>query len=482
MRYHDVTLASAFQPVISITHKRVVGYEALARATDANGAPISPDTLFARAQARGETILLDRLTRCLHVANFAAQDTGACWLFLNVLPQMFDAGIAPGAFIEALCAHFALPPTRVVLEVIEQPSRNEVALARTIDMIQHGDFLIAVDDFGTGFSNFDRIWQIKPDIVKLDRSILERSLAASDAHRIIHHLVTMLHHAGTMVLAEGVENEDALQILMDADVDFVQGFCFGRPAPSLEHARRAGAHRGRVAALRRAHEGTVRRRRASRLRHDRADHAHGRRRLCADPKPARRRAAAADEPDRAARVRGGSERRASGAIGHDRDAGRAERDGAAARAAAARAALQLVAARVLPARDRGARTRRADGPALFADGRPRLLHGRRRDPPRDDAEGVLRRLRLFVVRGRTLARRQARRKPRALAGAPTSGCAAGVPSSWPDGDMRRDAGRFFASARLNLRACTLLRFYASTSLRLYVSTSLRLCAFELLSF
>ncbi|KGS64500.1 EAL domain protein [Burkholderia pseudomallei MSHR7527] len=243
VRYHDVTLASAFQPVISITHKRVVGYEALARATDANGAPISPDTLFARAQARGETILLDRLTRCLHVANFAAQDTGACWLFLNVLPQMFDAGIAPGAFIEALCAHFALPPTRVVLEVIEQPSRNEVALARTIDMIQHGDFLIAVDDFGTGFSNFDRIWQIKPDIVKLDRSILERSLAASDAHRIIHHLVTMLHHAGTMVLAEGVENEDALQILMDADVDFVQGFCFGRPAPSLEHARRAAPAR-----------------------------------------------------------------------------------------------------------------------------------------------------------------------------------------------------------------------------------------------
>ncbi|AGK47798.1 EAL domain protein [Burkholderia thailandensis MSMB121] len=243
VQYHDVTLASAFQPIISITHKRVVGYEALVRATDANGAPISPDTLFARAQARGETLRLDRLARCLHAANFAAQDTGSCWLFLNVLPQMFDADIAPRAFIEALCAHFALPPTRVVLEVIEQPSRNEVALARTLDMIQHGDFLIAVDDFGTGFSNFDRIWQIKPDIVKLDRSILERSLAASDAHRIVHHLVTMLHHAGTMVLAEGVESEDALQILMDADVDFVQGFCFGQPDPSLERAGRAAPAR-----------------------------------------------------------------------------------------------------------------------------------------------------------------------------------------------------------------------------------------------
>ncbi|MET5012730.1 EAL domain-containing protein, partial [Burkholderia pseudomallei] len=46
-----------------------------------------------------------------------------------------------------------------------------------------------------------------------------------------------------MVLAEGVENEDALQILMDADVDVVLGFCFGRPAPSLEHARRAAPAR-----------------------------------------------------------------------------------------------------------------------------------------------------------------------------------------------------------------------------------------------
>ncbi|SMG01259.1 sensor domain-containing phosphodiesterase [Burkholderia singularis] len=235
-RYHDAMLASVFQPVISLTHKRVVGYEALVRATDANGAHVTPDVLFARAQARGETVLLDRLTRCLHAANFAAQDTGLSWLFLNVLPQIFVSGGAPREFIETLCARFALPPARVVLEVIEQPSRDEVALAHTLDAIQHGDFLIAIDDFGTGFSNFDRIWQIKPDIVKLDRSIVEHALTANDAHRLIPPLVTMLHHAGALVLAEGVETDDALQLLMDADVDFVQGFCFGQPGPSIAHA------------------------------------------------------------------------------------------------------------------------------------------------------------------------------------------------------------------------------------------------------
>ncbi|WP_323122163.1 sensor domain-containing phosphodiesterase [Burkholderia alba] len=232
-RYRDATLSSVFQPVLSITHKRVVGYEALVRAADAGSRPVSPGELFARAHAHGEALLLDRLTRCMHTANFAAQHIEVGWLFLNILPLVLDSGTAQREFIEALCAHFNLPPTRIVLEVVEQPSRDEAELARTIDLIQHRDFLVAIDDFGTGFSNFDRIWQMKPDIVKLDRSIVERALKPDDSHRIIHHLVTMLHQSGTMVLAEGVESDDALQVLMEADIDFVQGFLFGRPDASI---------------------------------------------------------------------------------------------------------------------------------------------------------------------------------------------------------------------------------------------------------
>ncbi|RAG59900.1 EAL domain-containing protein, partial [Burkholderia multivorans] len=70
-----------------------------------------------------------------------------------------------------------------------------------IDMIQHRDFLIAIDDFGTGFSNFDRVWRARPDIVKLDRSLVERSTWSPEDRRIMHHLVSMLHQAGAMVLA-----------------------------------------------------------------------------------------------------------------------------------------------------------------------------------------------------------------------------------------------------------------------------------------
>lgn len=237
--YRGTTLRSAFQPVLSITHKRVVGYEALLRVVDANGTLISPTALFDRTRNDADSLLLDRLARCLHTANFVAQGIGDGWLFLNVTPRVLDSGLVQREFVEALCRHFSLSPNRIVLEVIEQPARDEAALARTIDMIQHRDFLIAIDDFGTGFSNFDRVWRARPDIVKLDRSLVERSTWSPDDRRIMHHLVSMLHQAGAMVLAEGVESDDALQALMDADIDFVQGFQFGQPDTSIAHASAA---------------------------------------------------------------------------------------------------------------------------------------------------------------------------------------------------------------------------------------------------
>ncbi|KDB05990.1 diguanylate phosphodiesterase [Burkholderia sp. lig30] len=237
--YHGATLRSAFQPVLSITHKRVVGYEALLRATNAAGVPVSPSTLFDRARAAADVLLLDRLARCLHAANFVAQGIGDGWLFLNVMPRVLDSGLVQREFIDALCLHFGLAPNRIVLEVVERSSRNEAHLARAIDMIQHRDFLIAIDDFGTGFSNFDRVWRVRPDIVKLDRSLVEHATRSSDDRRIIHHLVSMLHQAGAMVLAEGVENDDALQTLMEADIDFVQGFQFGQPDTSIARASAA---------------------------------------------------------------------------------------------------------------------------------------------------------------------------------------------------------------------------------------------------
>jgi EAL domain-containing protein (putative c-di-GMP-specific phosphodiesterase class I) len=104
--YRDTTLRSVFQPVLSITHKRVVGYEALLRVVDENGALKSPAALFDRTRAAADVLLLDRLARCLHTANFVAQRIGDGWLFLNVTPRVLDSGLVQRGFVDALCRHF----------------------------------------------------------------------------------------------------------------------------------------------------------------------------------------------------------------------------------------------------------------------------------------------------------------------------------------------------------------------------------------
>ena len=241
--YQGVTLRSAFQPVVSITHKRVVGYEALLRATDASGQPIAPDRLFARAKATGPALALERLTRCVHFANFAEQNIESGWLFVNALPQLLRVGPNYREFIDELCDYFGIAHHRVVFEMIEQASTDEPNFERIVESLRERGLLIAIDDFGTGFSNFDRIWRMRPDIVKLDRSLVARIAAPGVDHQFAAQLVTMLHRAGTMVLGEGVETQDEVMSLMEADVDFVQGFWLGKPHASIAAATREAPER-----------------------------------------------------------------------------------------------------------------------------------------------------------------------------------------------------------------------------------------------
>ncbi|WP_321936761.1 EAL domain-containing protein [Paraburkholderia sp. J8-2] len=240
-RQHGYALDSAFQPVLSITHQRVVGYEALLRVTDESSHPVAPADLFASVEG-AEAQQLDELARCLHLANFVAQGVETGWIFLNTLPRSARAADPAQAAIDGLCRHFDFPRERVVIEVLEQRGGDEYSsFVDERPPAGRRDFLVALDDFGAGFSNFDRVWRYRPDIVKLDRSLVTRATRGESHVAFISELVSILHHAGTMVLAEGVETESQLMVLMQADVDLVQGFWFGEPQASIPEAGAAAA-------------------------------------------------------------------------------------------------------------------------------------------------------------------------------------------------------------------------------------------------
>lgn len=227
-------LFSAFQPIYSLAHKRVVGYEALIRVKDQQNSPMNPASLFDEDKSPADFIHLDRLCRYLHIHNFHIIEDDINWLFLNVAPKTIISGKAYGSYFKELLDFFDFPAHRVVIEVVEYPIENNDLLMETIAYYKSLGCLIAIDDFGAGHSNFDRIWTLRPDIVKLDRSFLVKASQDAGIRNLLPGIVTLLHQAGSLVLMEGIETRDQAMMAIESDADFVQGFYFARPSTELK--------------------------------------------------------------------------------------------------------------------------------------------------------------------------------------------------------------------------------------------------------
>lgn len=227
-QWAGVTLHSVFQPVYSLAHKRIAGFEALVRPVGREGNPVAPPEFF-KGLSTDALVLADRLCRALHVANFQFFRQPDTWLFLNVATEVAVHARRYGSFFTELLDFYDLSPASVVVEVVEHPSEDPLRMDAGISFFRDLGCLIAMDDFGTGASNFERIWRFSPHIVKLERGMIARAGKESRTRRMLPGIVSLLHQAGALVLVEGVEDEEEARIAMEADADLVQGFFFGRP-------------------------------------------------------------------------------------------------------------------------------------------------------------------------------------------------------------------------------------------------------------
>ena len=158
------------------------------------------------------------------------------WLFLNI-----DAGTSvaqPGCsdaedWTLQLAGSSGLHPSRIVLELLETALPSDAQAERWAHELRHRGYLVALDDFGAGHSNFDRVFRIRPHIVKLDRSVTIHASVDRTVRAVMAQMISLLHECGALVLVEGVETSEEADIALDSDADFVQGFWFGRPDEKL---------------------------------------------------------------------------------------------------------------------------------------------------------------------------------------------------------------------------------------------------------
>ncbi|MGA0609085.1 sensor domain-containing phosphodiesterase [Caldimonas sp. KR1-144] len=233
-REAGLELRSHFQPIFSVSHGRVVGHEALLRASDARAQAVSPPQFFA-GDDFPSLLWRDRLVRAMHTANWTRMNRGSQWLFLNMHPQVFlrSPQLVNDAFQRRLFDHFGVRGEQIVIEVLEDAVRDDADFDAAVELTRSRGCLIALDDFGAGHSNFDRVWRLKPEIVKLDRSLIARAAADASVRRVVVQMVSLLHECGALVLMEGVETESEAHVALEADADLIQGWYFARPGPTL---------------------------------------------------------------------------------------------------------------------------------------------------------------------------------------------------------------------------------------------------------
>jgi EAL domain-containing protein (putative c-di-GMP-specific phosphodiesterase class I) len=221
----DFELTMAFQPMIDIVERRIYGYEALVRGPNGESAgsviaQVTDDNLYA----------FDQACRVKAIQSAAALGLDRR-LNINFLP---NAVYHPEACLKATFAaarKYNFPVELITFEFCEnQRIIDRDHLKGIIEAYRGHGFMTALDDFGAGYAGLSLLADFQPDIIKIDRALVDGIDADKPRQAIVRGLMATVEALGIRVVAEGVERVEELDALRALGISRYQGFLFAKPA------------------------------------------------------------------------------------------------------------------------------------------------------------------------------------------------------------------------------------------------------------
>ena len=219
---------ACFQPFIDTATGRIAGVESLGRLRQSDGQLTSVGPLFA--DPRTPATALRRLDRQIrdHALSRLHEAPADWFLSLNMSPR----GISRLRADQALPSHKQLTrhevdPQRIVFEITELGGNSE-RMAHVVGRYREAGARIAIDDFGAGYSQLDRVLALQPDILKLDMRLFQAAALGGPSSDVVKALAQMAEKTGCWIIAEGVETEAQLNFALECGSRYVQGFLFAR--------------------------------------------------------------------------------------------------------------------------------------------------------------------------------------------------------------------------------------------------------------
>lgn len=220
-----------FQPIIHMSRKNICGLEGLIRGVNPNtGELISPLDLFDIANNEGLTLELDRVCRDKTIEAFSSiyETDKEKLLFINIDASILGK-VEGSNYLLHQFEKYNINSRNVVIEINEAKVTDNKILKSFIHHYREKGYLIALDDVGAGFSNLDRIPICRPDIIKIDRYLLQNIHKDYYKQEVFKSLANLSNKIGSVVVAEGIElEEEAVHALM-LGAHMIQGFYFSKP-------------------------------------------------------------------------------------------------------------------------------------------------------------------------------------------------------------------------------------------------------------
>jgi diguanylate cyclase (GGDEF)-like protein len=227
-------LTMAFQPILSLRAGKVVGFEALARWKHPVMGVISPDEFIEVAEESGLIVplgrwALDNALKTLRVWDLAAGARLPVSMAVN-LSAIQIARDDVAQFVEAGLRDHGIQGSRLTIEltesaIIADPDRAE----RTLSALKRCDAMVAMDDFGTGFSNLAALQRLPIDMLKIDRSFITGMIGDSDKVAIVRAILSLAEALGMSTTAEGIETPELADTLAGLGCITGQGYLYAEP-------------------------------------------------------------------------------------------------------------------------------------------------------------------------------------------------------------------------------------------------------------
>ncbi len=218
-----------FQPIYNVKTAQIEKYESLARIVLDDGEVIAPLKFLDIAI---KSKLYPNITKSIIRKSFE---------FFSDYNYEFSINISINDVINRNTADFIIKsledfekPERVVFEILESDKiGNYEELKEFITKVKKFGCRIAIDDFGSGYSNFSHILELDVDYIKIDASLVKKVATDENAKKITKTIIKFAHSLEIETIAEFVEEKKSLEILQEMGVDFIQGYYIGKPKPTL---------------------------------------------------------------------------------------------------------------------------------------------------------------------------------------------------------------------------------------------------------